>query len=427
MERILSNQIKEKLNQQVMIEGRVYGLRKLGGIGFLILQDRKGLLQVVLEKVKQDLVLGSIVKIIGLAREEKRAPNGVEVYAEKLEIFSEPLEVLPFDLGKNDLRVQINTLFDHRPLTLRHERIKAIFSVSNTILNAYSKIMQKLDFTEIKTPKILGAASEGGANFFSVNYFGKRAYLAQSPQLYKEICVGAFERVFEIGPVFRAEKHFTSRHINEYISLDAEIGYINKMQDIIEILTNVIKFIVEKTREYNKQELKLYDAELVEIKKIPTIKLIEAKKIIKEKYNYEIQADTDIDPKGEELIGQYAKKEFDSDFIYLTHYPKKNRPFYTMPSKDNPEETESFDLIFRGLELVTGSQRIHDYNQMVKNMEYFKINPKDFDFYLEAFKYAMPPHGGWGMGLERFVYKILGLSSVKEATLFPRDVKRLTP
>ncbi len=426
--RILSDNLKEKIGEEAQICGRVYAIRKLGGIAFLILQDRAGLVQVVLDKENSDLKIGSWVKITGNVKEEKRAPGGVEMQEAEIEILSQPTEDMPFDLSKKELNVNLNTLLDRRPLTIRHENVKAIFKIYATFISAYGQAMRNLGFIEIKSPKILGAASEGGANFFTINYFGKKAFLAQSPQFYKQICVGAFERVFEIGPVFRAEKHFTARHVNEYISLDAEMGLIENHEDVMDALTGVLRFIFKEIGEKNQADLKLFNASVPDVPaEIPRYKLADIKNRIKEKYGYEVPIETDIDPKGEQLAGQYAKEEHNSDFIFVTHYPRSMRPFYTMPDDQNPEETKGFDLIFKGVELVTGSQRIHDYNMLVESIKRVKLNPDDFAFYLEAFKYGMPPHGGWGMGSERLIQQLLNLSSVKEAVLFPRDVKRLEP
>jgi nondiscriminating aspartyl-tRNA synthetase len=426
--RTLSTELKNKIGDDVEIWGRVYGIRALGGVNFLILQDRDGLVQVVFDKNMKDVKVGSWVAIQGQVKEEKRAPGGVEILGKKIEVVSAPAEDLPFDLSKKELNVNLTTLLDHRPLTIRHENVKAIFKIYATLIAAYGEAMRSLDFVEIKTPKILGAASEGGANFFTINYFGKKAFLAQSPQFYKQICVGAFERVFEIGPVFRAEKHFTTRHINEYVSLDAEMGFIKDHEDVMDALTEVLRHVFKKIKEENEAELKLFGAVVPEVpKKIPRYKLAEIKKLIKKEYDYEVPPETDIDPKGESLAGQYAKEKDGSDFVFVTHYPRDMRPFYTMPDDENPEETKGFDLLFRGVELVTGSQRIHDYKMLVASIKRIGGKPEDFGFYLEAFKYGMPPHGGWGLGSERLVQQLLGLPTVKEAVLFPRDVKRLEP
>jgi nondiscriminating aspartyl-tRNA synthetase len=288
--------------------------------------------------------------------------------------------------------------------------------------------MRAENFTEIKTPKILGSATEGGANFFKVKYFEQEATLVQSPQFYKQIMVGVFERVFEIGSAFRAEPHFTTRHVNEYISLDAEMGFIQDFAEVMDMLNKVVKKIFALLEKEGQAYLEMYKIKISEVpEKIPRIKLAEIRKIIKEEYGYAIPEETDIDPKGESLAGKYAKEKFNSDFIFITHYPWSEKPFYTMPSAENPEETCGFDLLFKGLEIVTGSQRIHTYKQLVENMQKKKVKPAGMEFYLETFKYAMPPHGGWAIGSERVIQQILGLGSVKEAILFPRDVKRLTP
>jgi len=288
--------------------------------------------------------------------------------------------------------------------------------------------MRKEGFIEIKTPKILEAASEGGANFFKIKYFDKEAFLAQSPQLYKQIMVGVFERVFEIGPVFRAEPHFTTRHVNEYISLDAEMGFIENWQDVTKMLNQVFVKMFEHLGEKGQPYFDLYDLKVPAVPaEIPYVKLSELKKIVKEKYNYEVPGNTDIDPEAERLAGRYSLEEFNSEFIFITHYPWAHRPFYTMPDPDDKKATFGFDLLFRGVEIVTGSQRIHEYKMLIENMKKKGVKPKGLEFYLDVFKYAMPPHGGWAIGSERLVQLLLNLGSVKESTLFPRDVKRLRP
>lgn len=442
MERTLSAEALKHIGKTIKLSGWVQNRRDHGKIIFIDLRDRSGIIQAVFTpqsektyKSVQDLRPEWVISIEGIVKDRpekminpKIETGKIEIQAENLEIISKLDNEFPFDLNK-ELNVKLDTLLNNRPLTLRHERNKAIFNVYQTVFQAYQEIMKKLGFFEIKSPKIIGTASESGANVFNVDYFGKKAFLAQSPQFYKQIGVGVFERVFEIGPVFRAEKHFTTRHINEYISLDAEMGFIESHEDLMAELTKALKFIFQSVKEKNKKELEMFGAKTPEIgEKIPAVKLSEIKKIIKEKYDYEIPEDTDIDPKGEEFAGRYAKEEFNSDFIFLTHYPVQFRPFYAMPDESTKlKETKSFDLLFRGLEIVTGGQRIHNYKQLVKNIKKWKLSPKTFGFYLQTFKYGMPPHGGWGIGSERIAYKLLGLSTIKEAVLFPRDVKRLTP
>ena len=431
MFRILSSELKNYLGKEVEIKGRIYNLRQLGQINFLILQDDDGLVQCLIEKErcqlpKEKIKPGDLVTIIGSVKKEPRAPQGIEIGCQKISFINQSIEELPFDLSKKELHLQLSTLFDNRALTLRNEKIRLIFRIEGIILETYARIMRGLGFQEIKTPKIIGAASEGGANFFSVNYFGRRAFLAQSPQLYKQICVGVFGKVFEIGPAFRAEKHFTTRHLNEYTSLDAEIGFINDWREIMTELNGIIRIIAQEINRRFEKELEKFNTSIIKApENIPSIKLSQAKEILKKEYSHPINENEDLDPEGEKLIGQYALDKFDSDFIFLTHYPQQKRPFYTMPAEN--DETKSFDLIYRGLEIVSGGQRIHQYQQLIKNIKKLGLNPDSFSFYLEAFKYAMPPHGGWGLGLERMVAKTLNLSTVKEASLFPRDVKRLTP
>jgi nondiscriminating aspartyl-tRNA synthetase len=427
MERALIGKISEHEDKQAVIKGRVFNIRNLGNIVFLIVQDYTGTIQVVVDK-STEVKTGDAVVITGLVKKDARAKSGFEIKGEKLEVVSQNIEDLPIDLSKEDINLNLNTLLDYRPLSLRHPRVQAIFKLYDILLKSYETVMREYDFTEIKTPKILGTATEGGANFFKVKYFEKEATLAQSPQFYKQIMVGVLERVFEVGSVFRAEPHFTTRHVNEYIGLDAEMGYIADFYEVAKTLNGVLQQVFAEIEKEGKPYLDLYNIELSKVPdSIPFIKLSEIKKIIKEKYGHEVSEGTDIDPKGEELAGKYAKEEFDSDFIFITHYPWSDRPFYTMPDSTNPEETCGFDLLYKGLEIATGGQRIHKYDQLLSNMKKKGIKPDGMEFYVDTFKYAIPPHGGWGMGSERIIKQILNLESIKEAILFPRDVKRLIP
>lgn len=427
MERMLIDQIQENDGKKVLMKGRVLNTRNLGNIVFLIVQDYTGTIQVVFDK-NIEVKTGDAVAVEGTVKKEPRSKYGFEIQGEKLEIVSNITEDLPFDLAKNDLNLNIATLLDYRTLSLRHPKVQAIFKLSDLLLKGYEIVMREEKFTEIKTPKILGAATEGGANFFKVKYFDKEATLAQSPQFYKQIMVGVFERVFEIGSAFRAEPHFTTRHVNEYISLDAEMGFIKDFHDVVDMLNRVVKKVFSMIEKEGKPYLDMYNVKISEVPdQIPRVKLAEIKKIIKEKYDYNIPEAIDIDPEGERLAGKYAKENFNSDFIFITHYPWSEKPFYTMPCEENPEETCGFDLLFKGLEIATGSQRIHVYKQLIENMKKKKIKPDGMEFYLDIFKYAMPPHGGWGIGSERLIQQILELGSIKEAILFPRDVKRLVP
>lgn len=429
--RVLTRDVKEHSGKEIILLGRIFNVRKLGGIVFIVLEDRTGKIQTVWEKgaaFRHEGKIGDIVEIQGLVKEEPRAEGGYELQGKKIDIITSSTIELPYDPTVKDLNLHLTTLLDNRVLTVRHEKVKAIFRLYDIILKAYETVMREEGFTEIKTPKLLGSLTEGGANFFKVKYFDKDAYLAQSPQFYKQIMVGAFERVFEIGPVFRAEPHFTTRHINEYISLDAEMGFIESDKDVRTEINLVFKKMFEIIGKEGKEYLDTYDIELSKVPdQIPEIKLAEAKKIIKDKYDYTVPDTTDIDPEGERLICRYAQEEFKSDFIFVTHYPWKDRPFYTMPADEDQNETLGFDLLYKNMEILTGSQRIHQHDLLVKNMELKKVSPKGMEFYLDTFKSAMPPHGGWAIGSERLLQLILNLASVKEATLFPRDVKRISP
>ena len=324
MERVLINQISKYESKKVLIKGRVFNIRNLGNIVFLVVQDYTGTIQVVADK-GIEVKMGDAVEVVGSVKKDERAKGGFEIKGEKLEVVANITEDLPFDLSKEDLNLNLVTLLDARPLSLRHPKVQAIFRLYDLLLKSYEQVMREEDFVEIKTPKILGTATEGGANFFKLKYFEKEATLAQSPQFYKQIMVGVFERVFEIGPVFRAEPHFTTRHVNEYISLDAEMGFIHDFYDVTETLSRILKKMFSMIEKEGSSCLESYSIKSLEVpEKIPCVKLSEIKKIIKKEYGYEVPAGTDIDPKGEELAGKYAKEKFIPGMI--THM--LNRGFF---------------------------------------------------------------------------------------------------
>ena len=442
MKRILISDTPNVIGQKVKLSGWVNVRRDHGKLIFIDLRDRTGIIQMVVipDKIEayqasKDVRSEYVITVEGLVKErpggqvkENENPLGrVELEVEKMEIISRVEEELPFDVSKKDLDVNLVTLLDNRNLALRNKKVNDIFKVYSQILKSYGDVMREKGFLEIKTPKILSATTEGGANFFKIKYFKREAFLAQSPQFYKQAGVGAFERVFEIGTVFRAEPHFTTRHVNEYTGLDAEMGFIENFSEIMDELQSVMKRIMKDVKEKCSKELAEYESEiLVPEENFPRIRLTEALEILKKEYGKETEG-IDIDPEGERLICEWAKKNHGSDFIFITHYPSSAKPFYTMPSSDDPQFTEGFDLIFNGVEIATGSQRIHNYEQLVGNIKKHGLNPEDFKDYLEVFKIGMPAHGGWGLGSERIVQKILGIASIKEAILFPRDVKRLAP
>lgn len=440
MERILIADSPKHIGNIIKVAGWVNVRRDHGKIIFIDIRDRSGIIQsVVIPDEKETYETAKTLKseysveVEGLikerpmsAKKEGMATGGVEMEVKNIRIIGKTHDELPIDISKEEMDLNLDTLLNNRVLTIRNDKIKSIFKVSSEVVRSYGEFLRKDGFLEIKTPKILNAATEGGANFFKIKYFEREAYLAQSPQFYKQIAAGSFERVFEVGTVFRAEPHFTSRHVNEFTGLDAEMSFIGSFEDVMRELEKTMAYMMKSVAKNCSKDLEKYKVEVPKIKNVfPRIKLTQVLEILKKEYGKEIEG-IDIDPEGERLISEWVKKKYKSDFVFLTHYPTSLRPFYTMPSAD-PQFTESFDLLFRGIEIASGGQRIHDWEQLVKSIESRGLNPEDFKDYTDNFKYGMPPHGGWGLGLERIVEKILGLSSIKEAILFPRDVKRLTP
>jgi len=283
------------------------------------------------------------------------------------------------------------------------------------------------DFTEIRTPKIVARGAEGGSNVFKLEYFNKKAELGQSPQFYKQTMVGVYDRVFEAAPVFRAEKHNTTRHLNEYTSLDFEMGYIDSFRDVMDMETGMLQDVIKLLGQDYKKELDMLGVTLPEVGRIPVVRFDQAKELVSRKYDRKIRNPYDLEPEEELLIGRYFQEEYGSDFVFVTHYPSKKRPFYAMDDPADPRFTLSFDLLFRGLEVTTGGQRIHDYREITAKMEKRGMDPEDIASYLMIFKYGMPPHGGLGIGLERLTMRLLDEQNVREASLFPRDVTRLEP
>ncbi|MBI2439441.1 MAG: aspartate--tRNA(Asn) ligase [Candidatus Moranbacteria bacterium] len=438
--RILISETPQYVGEVVKLSGWVSLRRDHGKLIFFEFCDRSEKVQLVILpdkpeviSIAKDIRSEYVIDVIGLVKERPRKNESGHIVADNLEIevmelsiISRPVGELPIDVSQSELHLNLETLLNNRTFVLRNKKIRAIFSLYSLLLETYAKACRTRGFLEIKTPKILSAATEGGANFFKIKYFDREAYLAQSPQFYKQAAMSAFERVFEIGTVFRAEPHFTTRHVNEYTGLDAEMGFINSVDDVMMELEGIIMEIVREIDARGKNELEFYGASIPKEIAIPKIRLSEAVEILKKEYNKETDGE-DIDSEGEKMIGEYVLKTYGSDFVFLTHYPAAIRPFYSMPSKDNPEYTETFDLLFRGIEIASGGQRIHEYEMLIDSIRRKGLDPEQFKDYLDIFKYGAPPHGGWGLGSERIIQKLLGLGSIKEAVLFPRDVKRLTP
>ncbi len=441
-QKISIHKTPEEIGKTATLGGWVFRKRDHGKVSFIDLRDSTGIIQLVvtgdteiINSSEDSWGLESVILVEGLVKERPAylanaeiETGHVEMEVKKLEVLSATTEALPLDISKDIDKVHLDTLFNYRALTLRNPKMQSIFRFSGRITDAYKEYLQKDGFTEIHTPKIIPSATEGGANVFRVDYFGKDVFLAQSPQFYKQAMVGVFEKVFEIGPVFRAEPHYTSRHINEIVMLDAEMGFISGEEDVMKKLEGLLRFMVKKVEENSESDQKILGFQKVLLPKgeIPRITLTEAVKIINQKKGIKSN-DIDLDPEGEVILGEYAKEKFQSDFIFVTEYPVSGRPFYQMPSSENPLVTKSFDILFRGLELGTGSQRIHNPKELIKSMKAHSLDPKDFEDYLNIFRYGMPPHGGWGLGLERMTKQWLGLKNVRLASLFPRDVKRVSP
>jgi len=410
----------------------------LDGGAFIILRRHDGLLQCVIgndgnEDVIESLDVEQSGEITGKLKkagikDTSIKPDSVELQVDSIRIISLPAEQPPVDLTKKVLDLHIDTNLDLRPLSLRHPVERARLKVAEVFASAFRNSLSDMGFTEIRTPKICSAGAEGGANIFKVKYFDREAFLAQSPQFYKQMGVGIYERVFEVGPVFRAEPHQTSRHINEYTSLDFEMGFISGFEDVMSIEIAVLRECLKALESECPCELRMLKADLPTIPAtIPSITLEEAHRITLEVSGRDCTGEPDLEPEEEKILCSYSAEKWDSEFLFVTHFPTEKRPFYTMDDPDNPGTTLSFDLLFRGLEVTTGGQRIHDYDAQVRKMRDFGLDPEAFESYLQAHKYGLPPHGGLAIGLERITARILGVDNIRLTTMFPRDVKRLTP
>lgn len=436
MERTLIADLSQHVGETVSISGWVDVRRDQGKLVFFDFRDRSGKAQGVVlpgspamegaKEVRDEFV----VRVEGIVnkRPEKNVQadkqNGdVELEVKGIEVLAAP-EALPFEL---DADLNIDTRLDYLPLTLRSARSRAVFKVQAEIVKAYRAFLNSEGFTEFQAPKLIGDDAEGSGEVFEVPYFyDKTAHLATSPQLYKQIMVGALERVFAIGIVFRAEKHSTSRHLNEYTSMDVEMGFIKDHRDVMAVETKLMHAIAQHLRETCAPEFALLGAEIPEVPdEIPSMKLREAQELIFKETGKDNRQEPDLEPEDERWLCEWAKREKNSDFIFVTHYPVSKRPMYTMEDETDPGFTNGFDLLFRGVEITTGGQRRHNYENLIEGIKMKGLDPEKFSYYLQAFKYGMPPHGGWGMGLERLTAKFLGLQNVKEATLFPRDINRI--
>lgn len=423
---------KALIGQSVKVNGAIHTIRHMGDVAFVILRKRDGLLQCVYEEGTagfelKDLKEAAAIEAEGVLEEEERAPGGIEIRMTGVRILSQPSAPMPLAISKWKLNTSLDAKLNMRSISLRNVRERAKFKLQEGIVRGFREFLYSEGFTEIHTPKIGAKSAEGGANLFKLDYFHRPAVLQQSPQLYKQMMVGVFDRVFETAPVFRAEKHNTKRHLNEYTSLDFEMGYIDGFEDIMAMETGFLQYAMRLLEKEYAKELEILNITLPKTERIPAVRFDRAKELASEKYNRKIRNPFDLEPEEEALIGQYFKEEYGADFVFVTHYPSKKRPFYAMDDPEDPRFTLSFDLLYHGLEITTGGQRIHDYQTLVDKIAAKGMEEEGLEQYLNTFRYGMPPHGGLGIGLERLTMKLTGEDNVRETTLYPRDLSRLEP
>ncbi len=420
------------IGKEVTFRGTVHRVRDMSEFAFVVVRVDTGLIQCMFAGEinglnKSEIKDGMSVEVTGLVREEPRAEHGFEVVLSNIVIMSKPADKMPVPLGKKYMGLTLDVDLPLRPITLRHPNKRAVFRIQGAIADGFAEYMISQGFTHIHTPKIVSAGAEGGANIFKLDYFGQQAFLAQSPQFYKQYTAGIFGRVFEIGSVYRAERHNTSRHLNEYIGLDFEMAYIDSMYDVMAMETGMLKYVVQYLKDHCAEELALLKAELPEIKEIPTVTFDEAKEIMLEKFGHKSKNRYDLNPDEEVMLCKWAEETHGSEFVFVTHFPSSKRPFYAKDDETNPKYALSFDLLFRGLEITTGGQRIHDYDEQIQKLRDRKMDETLFESFTMMHKYGMPPHGGLGIGLERLTMQFLKQNNIREASMFPRDMTRLVP
>jgi len=434
MIRDLAAAAAERPDEEIELRGWVHRIRELGGVSFVILRDRSGLAQLVLQG-KADLTLESVVSAAGLPARNEKAASGVELRVRQLTVISAAAPDLPFPVNGDPQKVGLDVILDNRALSLRNPKIRAIFQVQATIIRAFSDYLRSRDFTEIKTSKLIGSGTEGGTGLFEVEYFERKVFLAQSPQFYKQTLVASgLERVFEVAPAYRAEKHDTPRHLNEYVSMDVEMGFIESEKDLIELEKGLLAHVFEEVARTNGAELELWGATVPDaesVRRAPTIAHDDAIAVAVQEAAGQGGPGKgagrffEISPEVERLVCAWSLREHGSDLVFVNEFPRKHRPFYTYPL--DASRTMSFDALFRGLEITTGGRRQHEYAALLEVLPKFGLKAENLKDYLDVFKYGCPPHGGFAIGCERLTQKILGLANVKEASLFPRDRKRVAP
>ncbi len=432
MERIRTTEAAGHVGQEVRLQGWLHQFRALGKVNFLIVRDGWGTFQAFVDDEATLVTLHgvgveSVIEMRGRIMAEPQAPGGVELRETRVTILEAVHEPPPIEINKREMRAALDTYLEHAAVGLRHPKRRAILRIEAAMIAGFRDYLDAQGFTEIHTPKILGTATEGGANLFTVDYFGRPAFLSQSPQFYKQMAVGFFERVFEVGPVFRAEPHATTRHLASYVSLDAEFGFIEDHHTVMAMLTGTIAAMVEAARALP-DALTLAGAAVPDVPAtIPAIAFPDAQELLLARHGLDCRGEPDLAPEHERLLGAWALEEHGADFLFVTGYPLAKRPFYTHPDPADPRYTNGFDLLFRGLELVTGGQRLHRHADYLAALESRGMSPEPFADYLKVFRYGMPKHGGFAIGIERFLMQLLGLPNVRLAAIFPRDLNRLMP
>jgi nondiscriminating aspartyl-tRNA synthetase len=432
--RVLAADLPQHVGEQVRVAGWLHRRRELKSVTFLVVRDRSGLAQAVLCAQDEAAAAASglpeetVIEVTGMVTANTQAPGGAELTGPVVTPLSEPAAAPPFDLYRPAVTAGLPTILDHAPTTLRHPALRAGFEIAAASVAGFREALGGLGFTEVHTPKIVESATESGANVFGIDYFGRPAYLAQSPQFYKQALVGVFERVFEVGPAFRAEPHDTARHLAEYTSLDAELGFITDHRDVMALLRDTVAGMAAGVAGRAGAALDLLDLEPPSVpEKIPEIYFTDAQELIARKAGWDPRGEPDLAPEDERWLGDWALREHGSEFLFVTGYPMVKRPFYTHRDPARPGFSNSFDLIFRGLELVTGGQRLHRHSDYLAALAERGEDPRSYAGYLQVFEHGMPPHGGFAIGLERWTARLAGVTNVRQVTLFPRDLHRLSP
>ncbi|MFF2953184.1 aspartate--tRNA(Asn) ligase [Kitasatospora sp. NPDC057965] len=419
--RVLAAELPGRIGDTVELAGWLHRRRALKSVTFLVLRDRSGLAQVVAPAGAADLPEETVLRVRGTVTANAQAPNGVELTGPAVEVLARPVAAPPFDLFRPAVPAALPVVLDNAPVALRHPRLAALHRVSAASVHGFRAALDGLGFTEIHTPKVVSSATESGANVFALDWFGREAYLAQSPQFFKQAMVGVFERVYETGPVFRAEPHDTARHLAQYTSLDAELGFVADHRDVMAVVRAALAGMVEAVAERAGDALAALGVEPPAVpEEIPQLHFAEAMRMLGAE-------EPDLAPAHERWLGAWAQREHSSPFLFVTGYPMRKRPFYTHPEPGRPEYSNSFDLLFRGLELVTGGQRLHRYEDYLAALAARGEPAGPYEGYLRAFAHGMPPHGGFALGLERWTARLTGEENVRRTALFPRDVHRLTP